>query len=645
MCAVADEQTADQDTQEQARELDQDSGSSTRQTLARLRGPLVEYLNTESGSAMFLLWAAIAALVWANVSQSTYDSFWTTDFSLHLGDHALALDLRHWVNDGLMAIFFFVVGLEARREFDLGDLRDRHRVPLPAFAALWGMAVPVAIYLALNAGKSSADGWGVAMSTDTAFALGVLVLVGPRISNRLRAFMVTVSVVDDLVALCVIAFAYTTDLKGTSLVMALALFGIVLLVQAFRVRIGAVYAALGVGIWLALHSSGIDPIIVGLAMGLLTWAYPVTREDLERASTSFREFREQPTPELASSARRSLARAQSPNDLLARRFHPWSSYVIVPLFALANAGVHVNGDFLSRAFSSTITWGIIVGYVVGKPIGVIGGTWLASRMSRGRVKPPVGWGALAGAGAAAGIGFTVSLLIASRAFDGDQLEEATLGVLCAAALSSLVSWSVFKVIDGLPYKRRLRLLVGRSEELVDLATDIDPDEDHIRGPEDASVTLVEYGDFECPYCGRAEPILRQLLSEVGDDVRFVFRHLPLSDVHDHAELAAEAAEAAGEQGRFWEMHDLLFDHQDALTGPDLMRYAKELELDVDRFHQDLKNREHAARVARDIESAELSGVAGTPTFFINGQRHHGAYDIDTLKKAVRAARARTLVAA
>jgi protein-disulfide isomerase len=317
----------------------------------------------------------------------------------------------------------------------------------------------------------------------------------------------------------------------------------------------------------------------------------------------------------------------------------------VPLFALANAGVQVNMDFLGRAFSSPITWGIIVGYVVGKPLGVVGGTWAAERLTRGRVKAPVGPGALVGAGAAAGIGFTVSLLIASRAFSGAQLDEATIGILCAAAGSSLVAWSVFTVIDRLPYKRRLQMLVGRSETLVDLATDIDPDDDHIRGPDDAPVTLVEYGDFECPYCGRAEPNVRELLSDVGDDVRYVWRHLPLIDVHPHAQLAAEAAEAAALQGRFWEMHDKLLDNQEALTGRDIMRYAEELGLDTERFHDEIKRHEHAPRVARDVESAELSGVAGTPTFFVNGQRHQGAYDIDTLKKAVRAARARRLVAA
>jgi Na+/H+ antiporter NhaA len=602
-------------------------------------------LNTETGGATVLLAAAVAAVVWANVAPSSYDSFWTTDLSLRLGSHALTEDLRHWINEGLMAIFFFVVGLEARREFDLGELRDRYRVPLPALAATLGMLVPVAIYLAFNAGHSSAAGWGVAMSTDTAFALGLLALVGPRFSNRLRAFMVTVAVVDDLLALGVIAFAYTHDLDVVPLLIAIALFGILLALRQVPVRRFAPYAVLGVATWVALHSSGIDPIIVGLAMGLLTYAYPASREDLERASSLFRDFREQPTPELARSASLSLELAISPNDRLAQRVHPWSSYAIVPLFALANAGVHVNADLLGRAFSSPITLGIIVGYVVGKPLGVISGVWVAERVTRGRAAAPIGWGALVGSGAAAGIGFTVSLLIASRAFSGDELAEATIGVLSGALLASLVSGAVFKAIDRLPYKRRLRLLIGRSEQLIDLAMEVDPEEDHIRGPEDAPVTLVEYGDFECPYCGRAEPSVRELLSQHGAEVRYVFRHLPLNDVHPHAQLAAEAAEAAGAQGQFWEMHDVMLDNQDALQGRDLLRYADQLGLDVDRFVGELRRHEYVGRIARDVESAELSGVSGTPTFFINGLRHHGAYDIATLTAAVKAARARTLVAA
>jgi Na+/H+ antiporter NhaA len=632
---VADTPPVDQEAQDQDVALQDGapSASATRQTLARLSGPLRAYLENETGGAVVLLGAAILALVWANVSPSSYDSVWTTELSLRLGSHTLSDDLRHWVNDGLMAIFFFVVGLEARREFDLGELRDRHRMPLPALAALAGMTVPVAIFLAINAGKSSAAGWGVAMSTDTAFALGLLTLVGPRISNRLRAFMVTVAVVDDLLALSVITIAYSQNLNVPAALIGVALFGLVLLARQVRVKLAGVYAVLGVATWVALHESGVDPLIVGLAMGLLTYAYPASREDLERASSSFRDFREQPTPELARTASRSVDLAISPNDRLARKFHPWSSYVIVPLFALANAGVQIDGSFLGRAMSSPITLGIIAGYVIGKPLGIVFGTWSAERLTG--IKAPVGRGALAGSGAAAGIGFTVSLLIGSRAFSGEDLREATIGVLVAAVLASLVSATIFKAINRMPYKRRLRLLVGRSEGVVDLATEVDPDKDHARGPEDAPVTLVEYGDFECPYCGRAEPIVRELLADLGSEVRYVWRHLPLSDVHPHAQLAAEAAEAAAEQGRFWEMHDHLFHHQHALEDEDLRRYAVELELDPARFDADRASEPVLERVIRDFESGLATGeVRGTPTLFIDGVAHRGAYDLRSLREAI-----------
>jgi Na+/H+ antiporter NhaA len=606
--------------------------------------PLRSYMAAETGGASVLLGATIAALLWANIDLSSYNSVWSTDLSIRLGSHALSDDLRHWINDGLMALFFFVVGLEARREFDLGELRDRHRVPLPVLAAVGGMTVPIAIYLAFNAGHTSVDGWGAAMSTDTAFALAVLALVGPRLSNRLRAFMVTVVVVDDLVALLVIAFAYTNHLDVVPLVVAFALFAVMLGMRRASVQGGTPYAVLGVATWVAMHQSGVDPVIVGLALGLLTYAYPAAREDLERASNLFRDFREQPTPELARTASVGLERAISPNDRLQQRFHPWSSYVIVPLFALANAGISLNGGFISRAFSSPITLGILLAYVVGKPVGILAGSWLAVRGSHGRVRPPVGWGALAGGGAAAGIGFTISLLIASRAFTGISLEEAKLGVLSAALGATLVSAAIFKAIELLPAERKLRLMLGASEDIVDLSEPVDDEHDHIRGPEDAPVTLVEYGDFECPYCGQAEPIIRELLAGHGD-VRYVWRHLPLTDVHPHAELAAEAAEAAGAQGKFWEMHDRLLENQGALRARDLLKYAEDVGLDVDRFRDDLRRHTYAGRVARDVESAELSGVSGTPTFFVNGRRHYGAYDVDSLASAVKAAKARSLVAA
>lgn len=618
---------------------------SERTAWARsLETPLRNFLRTETGSAVVLLAATVLALVWVNAHASSYSSVWQTNLSVHLGHWGIAQDLRHWLNDGLMAFFFFVVGLEARREFDMGELRQRSRIALPLAAGIAGMALPVGIFLAVNAGHSSTHGWGVAMSTDTAFALGMLALVGPRFPIRLRAFMLTIVVVDDLVALIVIATVYRSKFDLAPLLAAFGLFVVGLIAARAGVRHDLFYLLLGATTWIAMFKSGIDPVVVGLAMGLLTYAYPATRVDLERASDLFRHFREQPTPELARSARAGLASAISPNERLQHLLHPWTSYLFVPLFALANAGIAINGHFLSGAYSSPVTLGILIGYVAGKPIGVFGATWLATKLSRGRLRPPVGWVAVAGGGTLAGIGFTVALLIASLAFSGTELEQAKLGILSAAFCSALVTWIVFRATALLPRRLRSRALLGTDETITDLAVPVDPERDHIRGPADAPITLVEYGDLECPYCGRAESILRELLADFGD-LRYVWRHLPLSDVHPWAQLAAEAAEAAAAQGKFWEMHDLLLEHRGPLGLRDLVGYAERLELDVERFEDDLRRHSGAGQIAEDVDSADLSGVSGTPTFFINERRRQGAYDVATLAAAVRAARARASIVA
>jgi Na+/H+ antiporter NhaA len=605
--------------------------------------PLRAFLTTETGGAAVLLAATAAALVWVNADAHSYESLWTTKLSVDVGGSGISLELREWVNSGLMTFFFFVIGLEARREFDLGDLRDRRRFALPLLAGGGGMLVAVSIYLALNAGRPSAHGWGAAMSTDTAFALGLLALVGPRFPDRLRAFLLTTSVVDDLVALVVIAVVYSTSVDYADIGIAAAIYAVVLVLRTIRLRLGVVYFALGAAAWIPLQKSGVDPVVIGLAMGVLPFAYPVQRETLERATEVFREFREQPTAQLARSAAAQLRLSTSVNERLQQLYHPWTSYVVVPLFALANAGIVIDGHLLGRAFTSPITLGILFGYVLGKPVGVVAGTWLATRLSRGRLRPPVGWVAVGGGGTIAGVGFTVSILIATLAFDGRRLEEAKIGTLSAALSASVLTWVLFRATAWLPQRLRVRALLGTDESLPDLYLEVDPERDHIRGSPNAPVTVVEYGDFECPYCGQAEPVMRELLRDFGD-VGYVWRHLPLTDVHNHAQLAAEAAEAAADQGAFWELHDLLLEHQDALELKDLLDYAEQIGLDVDRFADALRTRAGASRVADDVDSADLSGVSGTPTFFINGRRHYGAYDIETLSAAVRAAGARALLA-
>ena len=596
--------------------------------------PVRQFVSTENASAAVLLAATLAALIWSNSPWSaSYESFWHTEVALSFGNAELDLDLRHWINDGLMAFFFFVVGLEIRREFDMGELRERRRVATPVLAAIGGMVAPALIYLAINAGEPTARGWGIAMGTDTAFALGILTLVGGA-TPRVRTFLLTLVIVDDIVALAVIALAYTEDLSPTSLLVAAALFGVILVMRSAGVRHGVPYFLVGSAMWLATLSSGVHATIAGVAVGLLATAYPPSRDQLSQAGAVWRLFREEPTPQYARTVSRTMSRAVSPNERLQNLFHPWTSFVIVPVFALANAGVTLEADVLRKVATEPIFIGIVVGLVVGKPLGIAGATWLVSRRWFGGFPRTVPWPPLIGASTVAGIGFTVSLLIADITFEGVELEEAKLGVLTASLVASLLAWLVFTVIRRLPPDRVAAGAGSLAPPIVDLVDEVDPEVDHIRGPVNAPVTLVEYGDFEGPSCGRAEPTVRELVRTFGNDLRFVFRHLPLVDVHEHARTAAEASEAAAEQGKFWEMHDILIEEGVPLIYPDLVRYARDLGLDVDRFTDDLRNRRHASRIDRDVASADASGAAGTPALFVNGRRHEGAHDIDALAAAI-----------
>jgi Na+/H+ antiporter NhaA/glutaredoxin len=482
------------------------------------------------------------------------------------------------------------------------------------------------------------------MSTDTAFALSILGLLASRYATRMRVFLLTLAVVDDVAALLVIATVYTRHVSLPALLIALVLYALLLALRFVPFGRQPLSVLLGIGVWAAMFKSGIDPVISGLAIGLATTAYPPSRADLERVTELTRSFREQPTAELARTARQGVVAAISPNERLQYELHPWTSYVIVPLFALANAGVKITGGLLGDAVTSPITLGILVGYLVGKPIGVTAGSWLATRPRLRGPRPPLSWPLTATAGTCAGVGFTVSLLISDLAFSGERLAQAKLGALATLVLAPVLTWIALRLVRRLPAALRARQIARTAPDILDLSDEVDPEHDHVRGPADAPVTLVEYGDFECPYCGQAEQVIRELLSAHGDDVRYVWRHLPLNDVHPNAQLAAEAAEAAGAQGRFWEMFEILLTHQGALTVADLERDASELGLDVERFVEELRRRQHASRISEDVTSADESGVSGTPTFFINGRRHYGAYDIETLTDAVRAAKNRAKLA-
>jgi Na+/H+ antiporter NhaA len=600
-------------------------------------GTVREFLSTEAGGAVVLLAATIVALIWANSPwQASYDALWSTTVSLQIGEFQLGSDLGHWVNDGLMTIFFLLVGLEIRREFDLGEFRERRRVAVPVIAAIGGMALPVAIFLALNAGTEGARGWAMVMATDTAFAVGVLALVGRRSSMRLRIFLLTLVIVDDVAAVSVIALFYSSDVQVVALLAAVFFLGAIGWLRWSGVNQPLLYVVLGVAAWLATYQAGVHPTVAGVAIGLLTGAYAPRRSSLQQAISVARTFRQQPSAKTATAAANRITSALSPNDRLQHAIHPWSSYVVVPLFALANAGIDLSGDVIARVMSP-ISIGIIFGLVVGKTVGIPAGAWLATRPWLGGLRLSVGWPQLIAASSVAGIGFTVSLLIAELSYSDSLLQDAKLGILVASSLAAALSIAMFYGLSRIPVSRLRRAEAHAAEPLVDLVEDVDADLDHIRGAADARVTLLEYADFESARCASAAPLIRSLLDR-HEDVRFVFRHLPLPELHPHALPAAEAAEAAGAQGHFWEMHDLLFANHKALLPDDLVRYARQIGLDVERFERDLREGAHAGRVSRDIKSADRAGVVGTPTFFINGVLYRGKRDFEALDAAlVRAA--------
>ncbi len=592
--------------------------------------PLRRFLHTESASAAMLLAAAVVGLAWANSPWSQhYVDFWHTHLSVTAGDLGLDLTLHHWVNDGLMVVFFFLIGLEVRRELAMGELTDRRRAVVPLIAGVGGMVVPAAIYLALNPDQPAASGWAAVIGTDTAFLLGVLALVGPAVSTQLRIFLLTLTVIDDIVAVSVIGIAYTDSVDmWQALLGGAALVGLAVL-SRLGVWRTAPYVGLVVVAWLATLGSGLHASIAGMLAGLLVPAAEPTRARVEAAAAQFRAFGQSPLPALQRTTRAELTRTISVNERLQEALRDWTAFLIVPVFAFANAGVDLRGGVLGEALRSPITWGICLALVFGKLIGIAGAAWIAVRARLGTLPQGVEWGHAVGGAALSGIGFTVALLIVGLAFEDETLRrEAVVGVLLSVVLATAIGWLTFEIAA-----RRFGQADAALPKL--LSAPVDPGRDHILGPADAPLTLIEYLDFECPFCAKATGAAREVREHFGDRLRYVVRNLPLP-VHPHAEQAALAAEAAGLQGRYWEMHTRLFTHQAELELEDLVGHASALGLDVERFLRDLGNDDLARRIAADMASAEASGARGTPTFFVGQRRHEGRFDAGALIEALEA---------
>jgi Na+:H+ antiporter, NhaA family len=416
--------------------------------------PFQEFLSTATASGTMLLLAAIAALAWANSPWGgAYERLWRTPAELRLGSWLIGHDLRFWVNDGLMTLFFLVVGLEIKREFQTGELQDRRAAALPVVAAVGGMIVPALIYLALNAGREGTAGWGIPMATDIAFALGVLVLAARHAPSGLKPFILTLAIVDDIGAILVIALFYAGGVSIGFLATATALCLLMIALRRVGVRATPVFVGLGTLVWLATYGSGVHPAIAGVVLGLLAPAESYQRPhavsaEARRTADLTMDDPEPPDADAAHWLRlASLSReAVSPLTRTEHALLPWTSFVIIPLFAFANAGVRLGGDQIADASASRITLGVVLGLVVGKVVGVSGAAALAVAARVARLPVGVRLVHLIGAAAVAGIGFTVSLFMAELAFDDEALiAEAKVGILAASLLAGVLGWSVLRL--------------------------------------------------------------------------------------------------------------------------------------------------------------------------------------------------------
>ena len=413
---------------------------SDRLLARRVAQPVARFLHTEAAGGILLLAATVVALVWANSPwKASYADLWHTEFGLRIGEFSISEDLRHWVNDALMALFFFVVGMEIKRELVVGELATLRAAILPAIAAVGGMVVPAALYVILNAGGEGSAGWGIPMATDIAFAAGVMALLGRRAPVGLKVLLLSLAIVDDIGAIVVIAVFYSGGLSLGWLAIA---FGGLLLVAALQrahVWHVPIYAVVGAGVWLATFESGVHATIAGVALGLLTPARPFLAEpEADKIADRLSPETEVTAEEvrvIGFQIRESVSVAERLESLL----HPWTGYVIVPIFALANAGVAISAEGIGDAVSSPVTLGIVLGLVVGKVVGVTGATWVACKTGLTPLPAGVTNQHIRGMAALAGIGFTVSLFITGLAFDDPLIQdEAKLGVLAASAIAAVM---------------------------------------------------------------------------------------------------------------------------------------------------------------------------------------------------------------
>jgi NhaA family Na+:H+ antiporter len=418
------------------------------QPIDRLIGPLERFMHVEAAAGIVLLACTAIALVLANSPLSaTYLHFWETEVGFHLGSVRVSHTLHHWINDGLMALFFFVVGLEVKRELVLGELRDPQRAALPVVAAIGGMLAPAAIYLAFQAGTPAQRGWGIPMATDIAFVVGCMAVLGSRIPHGLRIMILTLAIADDIGTILVIALGYSTGIHLVPLLVGAFDLVLVVMLAYVGIRSFGIYTLVGLLVWFAFQESGVHATVAGVILGLLTPARPhLTRASFARFLEHAAERR--PPSDGATDAgdrsasvrmlRQAARETVSPLEYLESTLHPWVGFVIMPVFALANAGVTLH----IASFTEPVAVAVAAGLLIGKPLGIVLFSWIAVRVGLAHLPAGVGWTALAGGGILAGIGFTMALFVAGLALDGTALEAAKVGIIAGSAVSAALGLAV-----------------------------------------------------------------------------------------------------------------------------------------------------------------------------------------------------------
>lgn len=437
---------------------DNASVDQTAKPIERILGPLQRFLKVQATSGILLLTVTAVALVWSNSPWAeSYDDLWHLKFKVELGQFSLAESLHWWINDALMAAFFFLVGLEIKREILVGELSSPSKAALPFAAAIGGMIVPAVVFIVFNFGGEGQRGWGVPMATDIAFAIGVLALLGARIPLSAKVFLTALAIVDDIGASMVIALFYTDDLSWWSLAVAGGFFGVMLIANRAGVRSPLLFFLLGLGVWFGFLKSGVHPTLAGIlgAMAIPARVRIDAGQFLRQSRGSIDEFEQaglkgdnvrpnQPQRGALHSLKTSMHHAETPLQRLEHTMQPWVAFVIMPLFALANAGVSLSGDLVS-VLIDPLALGILAGLVLGKPIGIVGFSWLAVRAGMATLPSGVSWGQITGLACLAGIGFTMSLFIAGLAFaDEAQLRTAKLAILSASLIAGVGGWLLLR---------------------------------------------------------------------------------------------------------------------------------------------------------------------------------------------------------